>query len=131
MNPSKTKKFMYVCRRAPYGTIYAFEAMELMLMGSAFGQDISVAFIDDGIYQLAKYQDPASIGMKQFTKGFKALPDFDIGKLYVEEESLNSRGLVKSDLIEIPMDDLENAIEFVPAEKLSELMAQQDVLLQF
>ena len=49
MNPSKTKKFMYVCRRAPYGTIYAFEAMELMLMGSAFGQDISVAFIDDGI----------------------------------------------------------------------------------
>ncbi|MDH3414346.1 MAG: sulfurtransferase TusC, partial [Gammaproteobacteria bacterium] len=33
------KKFMYVNRRAPHGTIYAQESLEVVLVGAAFDQD--------------------------------------------------------------------------------------------
>ena len=44
------KKFLYVNRRAPHGTVYAHEALEVVLIGAAFDQDVSLAFIDDGVY---------------------------------------------------------------------------------
>ena len=43
------KKFMYLNRRAPYGTIYAWESLEVVLIGAAFDQDVSLAFLDDGV----------------------------------------------------------------------------------
>ena len=58
---SEIKKFMYVNRKAPYGTIYAWESLEVVLIGAAFEQDVSLAFIDDGVYQLTKGQDTKGI----------------------------------------------------------------------
>ena len=46
------KKFMYVNRRAPHGTVYAQESLEVVLIGAAFDQDVSVVFLDDGVYQI-------------------------------------------------------------------------------
>ena len=43
-----SKKMMYVNRRAPHGTIYAHEALEVVLVGAAFDQDVSVVFLDKG-----------------------------------------------------------------------------------
>ena len=40
------KKFLYINRRAPHGTVYAHEALEVVLIGAAFEQDVSLAFID-------------------------------------------------------------------------------------
>ena len=34
------KKFMFVNRKAPYGTIYALEALEVVLISAAFEQDV-------------------------------------------------------------------------------------------
>jgi len=34
------KKFLYVNRRAPYGSIYALESLEVVLIGAAFEQDV-------------------------------------------------------------------------------------------
>ena len=39
-------------RKAPYGTIYALESLEVVLIAAAFDQDISLVFADDGVYQL-------------------------------------------------------------------------------
>ena len=33
---SNTKQFLYVNRKAPYGTIYALESLEVVLIGAAF-----------------------------------------------------------------------------------------------
>ena len=54
------KKFMYLNRRAPYGTIYAWESLEVVLIGAAFDQEVSLMFLDDGVYQLTKGQDRTS-----------------------------------------------------------------------
>ena len=49
-----SKKFLYVNRKAPYGTIYGLESLEVVLIGAAFEQDVSLAFLDDGVFQLVK-----------------------------------------------------------------------------
>ncbi len=117
------KRFLYVNRRAPYGTIYALEALEVVLIGAAFEQDVSLAFIGDGVYQLAKGQNTKGLEVKNFSPTFRALEDYDVTKLYVEQESLAARGLAEDDLV-VP-------VEVVSAERMSEIMEQQDVILSF
>ena len=92
------KKFLHINRRAPHGTVYAHEALEVVLIGAAFEQDVSLAFIDDGVFQLKKDQDTSEIYTKNFSKIYKALEMYDVEKLYVEKESLESRGLTEEDL---------------------------------
>ena len=122
---------MYVHRRAPYGTIYALEALDVMLAGAVFEQNVSAAFIDDGVYQLRRGQNPSVLQMKDFSKTFGALPDFDFTHIYAEQESLEQRGMSMDDLIEISTDDDCNAVKLISSRALSELMERQDVILQF
>ena len=75
MSEGTIKKFMYVNRKAPYGTVYALESLEVVLIGAAFDQDVSLAFVDDGVYQLTKDQSTDGIGMKNFSKTYTALGD--------------------------------------------------------
>lgn len=117
------KKFCYINRKAPYGTIYALESLEVVLIGAAFEQDVSVVFADDGIYQLTKGQDTADIEMKNFSPTYRALEMYDVEKLYVEKESLEERGMTADDLI-VPVEVLSSA-------QLQDLMEDQDVVLSF
>ena len=119
--PEVVKKFMYVNRRAPYGTIFALECLEVVLISAAFEQDVSLAFLDDGVFQLKKNQDTTGIGMKNFSPTFRALDGYDVEKLYVEKESLEARGMTEDDLI---VD-----VEVVGTEELKALMMAQDIIL--
>ena len=117
------KKFLYVNRKAPYGTIYALESLEVVLIGAAFEQDVSLAFVGDGVYQLVKGQDTKGLEMKNFSPTFRALEDYDVTKLYVEQEAMQARGLTEADLV-VP-------VEAVSAERMAEIMESQDVILSF
>jgi len=119
--PAVVKRFMYVNRRAPYGTIYALECLEVVLAAAAFDQDVSVVFLDDGVCQLKKNQDTTGIGMKNFSRTYGALDDYGVEKIYVEKESLEARGLSADDLV-IP-------VEVLAADDLREIMARQDVVI--
>ena len=72
LESGKIRKFIYVNRKAPHGTIYAHEALEVVLIAAAFEQDVSLAFIDDGVYQLKKGQNTDGIATKNFSKTFGA-----------------------------------------------------------
>ncbi len=117
------KKFMYVNRRAPYGSIYALESLEVVLIGAAFNQDVTVVFADDGVFQLKKGQDTEELGMKNFSPTYRALEMYDVEKLYVEKESLDARGLTEEDLV-VPVEVMSNS-------EIGKLMEQQDVVLSF
>ena len=119
--PEVVKKFMYVNRRAPYGTIFALECLEVVLISAAFEQDVSLVFLDDGVFQLKKNQDTTGIGMKNFSNTYRALDDYEVEKIYVEKESLDARGLTSDDLI-IP-------VEVLSSDEMREIMAQQDVVI--
>lgn len=118
-----TKKFMFVNRKAPYGTIYAWEALEVVLIAAAFEQDVSLAFLDDGVFQLKKGHQTKDIGVKAFEKTWGALEDYDVTKLYVAQEALAERGLTADDLA-VPVEVLSRA-------EIGKLMEEQDVLLSF
>ena len=131
------KKFMYVNRKAPYGTIYALESLEVVLIGAAFDQDVSLAFIDDGVFQLAKGQKTQGVGMKNFSPTYNALGDYDVNKIYVEKESLDARGLTIDDLMPLTYEDEDDdyaekpSIRVIGAAEMAELLDQQDVVLSF
>lgn len=117
------KKFLFVNRRAPYGTIYALESLEVVLIGAAFEQDVSLVFMDDGVYQLKKGQQTKGIEVKNFQPTYRALDDYDVNKLYVEKESLEARGLTEDDLV-VPVEVMSKA-------DIGKLMDGQDVVMSF
>jgi len=119
----KIKKFLYVNRKAPYGTIYALESLEVVLITAAFDQDVTLAFLDDGVYQLVKGQHTKGIDVKNFSPTYRALEGYDIEKLYVERESMETRGLKESDFI-VP-------VKVMSAQEIADLMLTQDVILSF
>jgi tRNA 2-thiouridine synthesizing protein C len=123
MEGGATKKFCYVNRKAPYGTIYAWESLEVVLIGAAFEQDVSLVFLDDGVYQMTKGQDTAGIGMKNFSKTYAALEMYDVEKLYVERESMEARGISEEDLL---VD-----VQVMSRAEIADLMEEQDVVLSF
>jgi tRNA 2-thiouridine synthesizing protein C len=131
------KKFLYVNRKAPYGTIYALESLEVVLIGAAFEQDVSLAFIDDGVFQLMAGQDTAAAGMKNFSRTYKALGDYEVRKFYVERESLEERGLTVEDLMPITYEDEDEDYaekpSIIPVSRtdLAAIIAEQDVVLSF
>ena len=134
---SEIKKFMYVNRRAPYGTIYAWESLEVVLIGAAFEQDVSLAFIDDGVYQLTKGQDTSGIDMKNFSPTYSALGDYEVNKIYVEKESLEERGLTLDDLQHLVWEDEDDdwaekdSIRLVSRAEMADVLADQDILFNF
>ena len=117
------KKFMFVNRKAPYGTIYALEGLEVVLISAAFDQDVSLAFLDDGVYALLKGQQTKALEVKNFSPTYRALEGYDIEKLYVERESLAARGITEDQLI-VP-------VQVVDAKEMAALMEQQDVIIGF
>ena len=117
------KKFMFVNRKAPYGTIYALESLEVVLITATFDQDVSLVFLDDGVYELVKGQDTKGIGIKNHSKTYRALDGYDVEKLYVERESMDARGLTEDDLL---VD-----VQVLSSAQMAALMAEQDVVLSF
>ncbi|MBL8348752.1 MAG: sulfurtransferase complex subunit TusC [Burkholderiaceae bacterium] len=117
------KKFMFVNRKPPFGTVYALESLEVVLIAATFDQDVSLAFLDDGVYELVKGQNPKGIGIKNHSPTYRALEGYDVEKLYVEREAMAARGLTVADLL---VD-----VEVLSSAEMAELMAGQDVVLSF
>ena len=115
------KRFLYVNRKAPHGTIYALEVLEMVLISAMFEQDVHIAFLDDGVFQIKKNQAPAHLEMKDFSKTYRALEGYGIEKVFVEKESMEERGLESSDLM-IP-------VAVIGRKEMVDLMESADVVL--
>lgn len=114
--------FLYIFQASPYGCAAGQEGLDAVLAASALDLNCSVLFCDDGVYQLKIGQNSVN-GVKQYTKAFAALPDFGVEQIYVESQSLASRGLSLNDLL------IEVAVLETHAVKT--LIAQQDRVLVF
>ncbi len=126
------KSFMFVNRRAPYGTIYALEILETVLISAAFEQNVSVVFIDDGVFQIKKGHDTTDLGMKNFQPTYgiiemekeDAEEDDDIDcvwRIIVEKESMEARGLTP--------DDFKVGVEVLSSQELAAVMEEHDVII--
>lgn len=113
----KVEKLMIVFRTAPFGTIYAFEGLENVLIMGAYDQDISVLFVDDGVYAIKEGMNTEATGIKNFSPTFRALEAYDIEKIYVDKGSLEERGLSVDDLVIEP--------QIVESSAVAEMMEEQ------
>lgn len=118
------RRLLFVMRRAPYRGILAQEALDALLAAAAFGLDPGALFMDEGVMQLVDSQSPGTLSRKNLAANLKALPLYEVERLYVHRPSLERRGLTQADLILPglrPVDDPE----------VGELFAQHDQLLSF
>ncbi len=128
------KKVMIVVRRAPHGTIYVHEALEVMLIVAAYNMEVSVVFIDDGVYALKKGQDTSGLGTKAFMSAFRTLVDWEVENVYVDKSALEARSMDISQLTEIGVDDDTDELvmpKALDAREIHDLMQQQDSILSF
>jgi tRNA 2-thiouridine synthesizing protein C len=123
MEEQAPRKIMFVNRKAPHGSIYAYEGMEVVLIFGAYDQEISAVFLDDAVYSLKKGQDTSEIGTKEFSATYRVFEAYGVEQIYVDKESLEQRGLTEDDLV---MD-----VEVVDSAAIQKAMSQQDVLLPF
>ena len=116
-------KIMFLMRKAPHGSIYSYEGLEVVLIMATYNQDISVVFMDDGVFSIKKEQDTSELQVKEFSKTFRVFEDYDVEKVYIDRESMESRGLSIDDLIIQP--------EVIEASDITALMEEQEVILPF
>ena len=53
-----TKSLGVINSTAPYGVSNGQESLDLALAAANFGQDVTLFFVDDGVFQLLKSQQP-------------------------------------------------------------------------
>ncbi|MGB0748134.1 MAG: DsrE family protein [Magnetospiraceae bacterium] len=126
------KVFTYLNRKAPYGTIYALEVLESVLISAAFEQHANIVFVDDGVYQIKKGHDTKALNMKNFSPTYGIIEmekedadedeDIDmVWRIIVEKESMQARGLTP--------EDLTIDVEVLCAEELAAVIAGSDVVI--
>ena len=126
------KTFTFMNRKAPYGTIYALEVLETVLITAAFEQHANIVFVDDGVYQLKSGQDTAAINMKNFSPTYGIIEmekedadedeDMDMEwRIIVDKDSMEARGLNKDDFV---VD-----VEVIASDELAAIMAEQEVVI--
>jgi len=120
---SATKAFLVVNRHSPYGSHFFKEALDAALTAAVFNQRTSILFIDDGVLQLLAGQAPQHINAKNNTATLPMLEMYDINAIYVDHASLSQRGFREQDLL--------ITCQCLRANEITELLAQQDVILNF
>ncbi|WP_422767134.1 sulfurtransferase complex subunit TusC [Photobacterium leiognathi subsp. mandapamensis] len=89
----------FVFRTPPHGSNSGREGLDAVLASSAYTEELELYFIDDGIFQLLKQQQPQAILSRDYIATFKMLELYDIENIYVSAESLEARGLTADDLL--------------------------------
>ncbi|MEM1432896.1 MAG: DsrE family protein [Pseudomonadota bacterium] len=94
--------------RPPFDGVRALELLDTLLVGAAFDLPISVLFSGDGVWQLMPQHTAGTAGIKSIAKQLRALPMYDVERIYVHEPSLSSRRL-RPDTLVLPAAPLPSA----------------------
>ena len=116
------KTITFISRSTPYGSGRAKACLDMVLSTAVFEQRVNLVFMDDGVWQLGAAQDPQAINAKDLSAALSALPLYDVNNIFVESDSLTSRGL-----------DLQSlAIPAKPCstEQIATMISKSDVVYQ-
>lgn len=103
---SDTQNFLFVFNKAPHSTPAAKEGLDALLTASAFGQNVTLLLLGDGLYQALKNQDPSELPTKHTAAMFQSLEMYGVEDVITLDESLTERGLT-TDNIAIPCKPLD------------------------
>ena len=130
----KGKKVMVTVRKAPHGSIYVQEGIEVMFIFATYDMDLSVVFLDDGVLALQPGQDTKGLGIKGFMASLGALVDWEVTNVYVDRQSLKERNIAEDGIISIGKnDDTGEPIrpQVLDGAEIAAMMAQQHSIVSF
>lgn len=116
------KTLTFLARSSPYGSGKAKACQDMVLSAAVFEQKIHYVFLDDGVFQLLSGQDPSGLGAKNISAAMSALDLYGVDKVYVDRDSMESRGLHQDQLL-IPA-------QLCGVEEISALLAESDMVFQ-
>jgi tRNA 2-thiouridine synthesizing protein C len=93
-----SKTPLFIQHQAPYAGYNAQETLDALLVMAAFGQNPSVLFQGDAVWQLVGTQDAAVLGRASVLAQLNALSLYDVENVYVDFDSLLQRQLSLDDL---------------------------------
>ena len=93
------KKILVIVRASPYGSIRGREALDAVMLFSAFNEEMSVLFSGDGVWQLMPGQQPAGIPAKSIEATLGAFEAYDIQRVYADANALAARGIAADSLL--------------------------------
>ena len=115
-------KLLFIQTCAPHSSINAQEGIDALLMGSAFAK-CSLLFVAEGVLQIVKEQDTNSLGIKNFSRTFRALEDYGIKNIYCASISMEHYDLAPEDLM--------LKVTVVENQGIQKLLHQHDRILTF
>lgn len=118
-----SKSICIVFNKAPYGSQAGRELLDIALMAAAFEMPITAIFVEHGIFQLLKGQEPDILNIKNHSATFKALPLYGIEEIFVEQAAIQKSGLMKNELI-----DIEN-LKIAGNDDIKKIISQSDFVL--
>lgn len=117
------KRWLFLSSRLPWTGPAPAACADLLLTAAVFGQQVTLAFIGDGVLQLQSGQDGSGAGQKTLAKQFPAYGMYDVQRICADAAALQQHGLTPADLV-IPVAALDNR-------QLRDLVADSDVVFQF
>lgn len=114
------RSILLILSSSPYGGTRFAEALDALLVAAAFDQRCSILLLDDAVYGLLPGQDGAPLGVRTPGRMMTALPDYEIDRVYVCEESLARRHLADLQAV-VP-------VERLPLPAQAELIARHDIV---
>ena len=114
------KRFLFILQRPPHASLHVQEMLDVILTTAAFEQNVSLLFLDQGIFLLKQDQRPEVLGRKNLAPILDALSVYDIDDLYIEQESLTERGVSAGQLL-LP-------VQVLPRAEVGALIGSYDVV---
>ncbi|MDT8893668.1 sulfurtransferase complex subunit TusC [Halomonas sp. I1] len=90
---------LVILRHGPHGTSWLREGLDAALVGAAFGRQVALLFMGEGVLGLLEGQGQGALGQKGTGPTLEMLEMYDIEALYVESQSMARYGLDQEDLM--------------------------------
>jgi tRNA 2-thiouridine synthesizing protein D len=108
--------------RGPYGLEDAFAGLRLALAMGVNGMGVTVAMLEDGVYNAVGSQRPEAVGMPSNKDATVELYDFDI-PVFVVGEDLSERGLEEQSIFD--------GLKVIERSALNGMISNHDVVTTF
>ncbi|MGB1238012.1 MAG: sulfurtransferase complex subunit TusC [Pseudomonadales bacterium] len=82
------KSLLIIIRHGPIGTEHNRDSIDIALACAAFDIPVSLLFLGEGVLQLNSNVDTSALQRKNIAGHLKALPMYDIGKVYALAQDL-------------------------------------------
>ncbi|MFY0988934.1 sulfurtransferase complex subunit TusC [Halomonas sp. C05BenzN] len=99
MTEPSVSDLLVILRHGPHGSSWLREGLDAALVAAAFGRQVTLLFMGEGVTALLRDQQAGPLGQKGSSATLEMLAMYDIETLLVEEAALTRFGLTEADLM--------------------------------